>query len=118
MNAFGVPIGVRGEPSQLAVSDTGFHSLDPQGRSTNTDWSRIRSASVRIGDVAFIAVESAPRPTTYVVRHPACRPDGLPQPQSPFRAFVRGLSPPRGGEALGAARRLFLMSLVPRREST
>ena len=50
----------------------------------------------------------APRPTTYVVRHPACRPDGLRQPQSPFRAFVRGLSPPRGSETLGAARRLFL----------
>ena len=40
--------------------------------------------------------ESTPRPTTYVVRHPACRPDGLRQPQSPFRAFVRGLSPPKG----------------------
>ena len=61
--------------------------------------------SRKVAEPTFRA--SAPTLTTYVVRYPACRLDGLRQPQSPFRAFVRGLSPPWGGETLGAARRCF-----------
>ena len=56
---------------------------------------------------------SAPGPTTYVVRLPACKPKGLRQPLTSAQALVRrGLSPSRGSRKLGAARRFLARLLV------
>ena len=57
--AVGIDIGERCLiGADVMVSDTDFHSIDPQGRSTNTDWSRIRSARVRIGNDVFIGARA------------------------------------------------------------
>ena len=57
--AVGIDIGERCLiGADVMVSDTDFHSLDPQERSTNTDWSRIRSARVRIGNDVFIGARA------------------------------------------------------------
>lgn len=57
--AVGIDIGERCLiGADVMVSDTDFHSLDPRGRSTNTDWNRIRSARVRIGNDVFIGARA------------------------------------------------------------
>lgn len=53
--AVGIDIGERCLiGADVMVSDTDFHSLAPEGRSTGTDWSRVGSAPVRIGNDVFI----------------------------------------------------------------
>ena len=44
--------------ADVMISDTDFHSLAPEGRSTGTDWSRVGSAPVRIGNDVFIGARA------------------------------------------------------------
>lgn len=44
--------------ADVVISDTDFHSLAPEGRSTGTDWSRVGSAPVRIGNDVFIGARA------------------------------------------------------------
>jgi acetyltransferase-like isoleucine patch superfamily enzyme len=57
--AVGIEIGERCLiGADVMVSDTDFHSLEPNGRSESTDWSRIGSAKVRIGNDVFIGTRA------------------------------------------------------------
>jgi acetyltransferase-like isoleucine patch superfamily enzyme len=40
--------------ADVMIVDTDFHAIEPEGRSTTTDWSRIHSAKIRIGNDVFI----------------------------------------------------------------
>jgi acetyltransferase-like isoleucine patch superfamily enzyme len=44
--------------ADVTISDTDFHAIEPEGRSTHTGWSRIRSAAVRIGNDVFIGARA------------------------------------------------------------
>jgi acetyltransferase-like isoleucine patch superfamily enzyme len=57
--AVGIEIGERCLiGADVMISDTDFHAIDPEARSTTTDWSRIRSAPVRIGNDVFIGARA------------------------------------------------------------
>lgn len=57
--ALGVEIGERCMiGADVMISDTDFHAIEPSGRSTNSDWSRIRSAKVLIGNDVFIGARA------------------------------------------------------------
>lgn len=57
--AVGVEIGERCLiGADVMISDTDFHAIEPLGRYTNSDWSRVRSAKVFIGNDVFIGARA------------------------------------------------------------
>lgn len=44
--------------ADVFITDTDFHAIAPERRSTSTDWSQIRSAKVRIGNDVFIGARA------------------------------------------------------------
>lgn len=57
--AVGVDIGERCMiGADVMITDTDFHAIEPAGRNTNSDWSRISSAKVRIGNDVFIGARA------------------------------------------------------------
>ncbi|MDP1789723.1 MAG: DapH/DapD/GlmU-related protein [Methylibium sp.] len=44
--------------ADVLIVDTDFHAIEPIGRRTNTDWSRIGCAPVHIGDDVFIGARA------------------------------------------------------------